>query len=125
MVKLTGKMYLSLIDSGATVSAIHQKVVTGSCISPQQLLQSETVGANGTPLSVVGQATLPVTLRSFLTQQHFIVVSDLFVDCLLGADFLVSHKVVIDCGERVLHIGGVNGKTVSFTSHDPLPHLNA
>ena len=54
--------------------------------------QGATMSANGTPLDVVGQATLLVTLEDFQVQQQFIVVKDLSVDCLLGADFLVTHK---------------------------------
>ena len=46
------------------------------------------VGANGTPLDVVGHTQLAVTLGTFRTQYQFTIVQHLTVDCLLGADFL-------------------------------------
>ena len=80
--------------------------------------QGVTLSANGTPLGVVGQATLLVTLGDFQVQQQFIVVKDLSVDCLLGAGFLVTHEVIIDCGAGKLHLGGANGHTMLFTLHE-------
>ena len=54
------------------------------------------VGANGAPLDVVGHITLPVSIGNFTTKQAFVVVNALTVDCLLGADYLVAHGVIID-----------------------------
>ena len=54
------------------------------------------IGANGSPLDVIGQITLPVKIGNFQSDQVFIVVRTLTVDCLLGADYLVAHEVVIN-----------------------------
>ena len=48
------------------------------------------MGANGMPLDVVGRAKIAVSLGSFSTEEEFIVIRNLTVDCLLGVD-LVSY----------------------------------
>ena len=62
-----------------------------------QLIQGERVsaatgvnGVNGLPLNVVGKVKIPVKLGEFEQEQTFIVVGDLSVDCLLGADFFYT-----------------------------------
>ena len=122
--KVNNRNVSFLIDSGAAVSAVHTTLVPDSCVQDRPMSQGETVGANGTPLGVVGQATLLVTLGNFQVQQQFIVVKDLSVDCLLGADFLVTHKVIIDCGVGKLHLGGTDGQSIPFMPREgtSFPH---
>ena len=107
-----------LIDSRASVSAVHTTLVPESCVKEQPVLQGATMSANGTHLDVVCQATLLVTLENFQVQQQFIVVKDLSVDCLLGADFLVAHEVVIDCGAGKLRVGGAEGHSMQLVPHE-------
>ena len=65
------------------------------------------MSANGTPLDVRGQIKLVVSIGSFSCEHTFIVISDLTVDCLLGADlsFLKKHGAVIDCKSATLPLG--------------------
>ena len=63
------------------------------------------MGANGTPLDVVGQTTVSLQLGDFKVDHHFIVVNNLTVDCLLGADFLQTHGAVLDCCSNILSVG--------------------
>ena len=65
------------------------------------------VGANGTPLDVMGMITLSVNLRfgSFLDEHKFVVVKELTVECLLGADFMEKNDVLIDCRRKCLKLG--------------------
>ena len=60
------------------------------------------VGANGTPLDVVGYTTLTVSLGSFCTQHQFTVVRHLTVGCLLGAE---DYGAVLDCRNHTLTLG--------------------
>lgn len=39
---------------------------------------------------------MPVSIGNFTTEQVFVVVNALSMDCLLGADYLVAHGVIID-----------------------------
>jgi len=74
-----------LVDSGAAVSVIHYNLVRD-----MQLANTSggAVGANGSPLDVVGQTTVTITLGYFTIKHNFVVVRNLTVDCLLGADFM-------------------------------------
>ena len=57
---------------------------------------SAPIGANGSPLDVVGQIRMPVSIGNFNIEQVFVVVNTFAVDCLLGTDNLVAHGVIID-----------------------------
>ena len=76
-----------VLDSGAAVS-----VVNFSVVRQQSITKATTcvVGANGTPLDVVGQTSVTLQLGNFKVDHQFIVVRNLTVDCLLGADFYNS-----------------------------------
>ena len=45
------------------------------------------MGANGTPLDVVGKVNIGVSLGSYSVEEEFTVIRNLTVDHLLGADF--------------------------------------
>ena len=59
-----------------------------------------SIGANGSPLDVLVQITMPVRIGNFTAEQVFVVVNALTVYCLLSADYLVENAVIIDykCG---------------------------
>ena len=88
-----------LVDSGAVMSAVHCNLVKGSHITKHGGL---AVGANGSPLDVVGQVVFTVMLGNFTVNHHFTVVNNLTVDCLLGADFLKRHAAILDSGHNSL-----------------------
>ena len=67
--------------------------------------KSAVVNANGTPLDVEDQIKLVVSIRSFTCEHEFIVIHNLTVDCLLGADFLKKHGAVINCKSGTLLLG--------------------
>ena len=46
------------------------------------------------------------------------MVKNLSVDCLMGADFLVTHKIIIDCGAVKLHLGGTKGHSMQFIPYE-------
>ena len=85
-----------LLDSGAAISVLNLDVVKDKLLHQVNIC---AVGANGTPLDVVGQTTATVCLHDFT------VVRNLTVDCLLGADFLQHHGAVLDCCHNTLSLG--------------------
>ena len=93
-----------LLDSGAVMSVVCHQFLVGY---NAQITRQPTiaVGANGTPLDVVGHTQLAVTLGTFHTQYQFTVVQHLTVDCLLGADFLQDFGAVLDCQSHTLTLG--------------------
>ena len=68
--------------------------------------KSVPVGANGTPLYMVGQIQIPVKIGIYHTEQVFTVVNNLTVDCLLEAEYLVTHEVIIDYKHSQVSIKG-------------------
>ena len=79
---------MSVIRLGTLTSEYRNNISSAGFPAP--------IGANGSPLDVVGQITMPVSIGNFTTKQVFVVVNTLAVDCLLGADYLVAHGVIID-----------------------------
>ena len=105
MAQVDTKQVCCLIDSGATVSLINSRILSRTKFDTLEHESLPTaLGANGTPLAVVGRIELSLTLGSFGTKQSFIVVNDLTVDCILGADFLFLHCAILDCAAKCLHL---------------------
>ena len=93
-----------LPDSGTAVSVFcHNKLPT----SFTHLMEpgSSTVGANGLPLDVIGEVSLPVSLSGYQVLHTFFVVNGLMVEGLLGLDFLEKLKALIDFADRCLTLG--------------------
>ena len=74
---------------------------------PNDKDKTRAVGANGTPLDVVGQTTVSIqqAIGDFKVNHQFIVVNNLTVDCLLGVDFLQMHGAILDCCSNTLSVG--------------------
>ena len=72
-----------------------------------QLTQTShcAVGANGSPLDIVGQIMVTVALGDFIIDHNFVAVCNLTVDCLLGADFMKHHAAILDCNHSILSLG--------------------
>ena len=97
-----------LIDSGAAVSVVHIKALPKNYQSSLTNDSPRIVGANGLALDVIGQAIMPITVGNVEVKHSFSVVSDLTVDCILGADFLMQNQAVIDCNDMNLKLGEEN-----------------
>jgi len=95
----------SLTDSGAAVSVARLRSLSDEDHKAITNTKSSAVSANGTPLDVKGQIKLMISIGSFICEHTFIVICDLTVDCLLGADFLKKHEAVIDCKNGTLLLG--------------------
>ena len=112
---LIGKIPIKfLLDSGAAMSVLCYEFIANH---QPQITDSTTVavGANGTPLDVIGYTTLTMSLGPFTTQQRFTIVRQLTVDCLLGADFLHNHDAVIDYSIRTLTVGKEKRSSIPLT----------
>ena len=77
-----------LVDSGAAVSVVTLDILPSSSRSEIDKTTLLTVGANGSPLDVIGRVNIPITIGDFVNTHSFVVVRKLTVDCLLGVDFL-------------------------------------
>ena len=102
---LNGSNVQFLLDSGAAQSVIRFDTLNES--QHRQLTGIETMMlvANGLPLDVKELVELTVKLGTFSAIHPFVVVEDLTVGCLLGADFLTAYGAVIDCECATLSLG--------------------
>lgn len=98
-----GKPVRFLVDSGAMVSVVRKEFVCDSqhIVTTQQTMLSN---ANGLPLVAVGETEAVVTVGGFNTEHVFVVVEDLAVECILGADFLSDNEAVLDCHHKTLSL---------------------
>ena len=95
-----------LLDSGAAMSVVRLDTLPSEITYKITEAKLAPVGANGTPLDVVGQIQIPVKIGTYQTEQVFTVVNTLTVDCLLGGDDLVIHEVIIDYTHSQVSIKG-------------------
>ena len=77
--QLEGQHVRCLLDSGAAVSVVWYSSLLDSVKGNIPSSNALVVGANGTPLDVMGKITLSVHLGSFLDEYEFIVVKELTV----------------------------------------------
>ena len=94
-----------LIDSGAAVSVVRLTSLSDDDRKVINKTESSAVSANGTPLDVKGEIKLMVSMGSFTCEHTFIVICDLAVDYLLGADVLKKYEAIIDCKSSKLALG--------------------
>ena len=102
-----------LVDTGAAVSLLSSKIWreienTRVPIVMQPWLGEKLVGVNGTPLSVRGCIHAPLCIGGTQFNGSFVIASDLWVEAIVGLDFIRAHKCVIDCSNN----------TISFKSAD-------
>ena len=94
-----------LLDSGAAVSVVRFSVLSDSDKGRIRHSNVQVMGANGSPLDVMGVLSLKLRLGSFKDEHEFTVVRELTVECLFGADFMEKNDVLIDCKRRCLQLG--------------------
>ena len=102
---LNGSHVQLLLDSGAALSVVHYETLDEGWQRKLTSIETLMLGANGHPLGVKGWIEIPVRLGAFHTVHPSVVVQDLTVDCLLGANFLTEHGAVIDCQYATLSLG--------------------
>ena len=94
-----------LLDKGAAVSVVCYDTLIRSLQQQVVSVHVATFEANGSPLDVVGQITVPIVVNGLNCIQLFTVVMQLSVAGILGADFLMKHGVLIDCRNSRLLLG--------------------
>ena len=91
-----------MLDSGYSVILmsvdIFRKVKDTRPTPAEQLLLT----ASGNKMQSLGEVELEITMGTFRANQKFTIVSSLITDCILGVDFLVSHRINLDFAKRVV-----------------------
>ena len=93
-----------LVDSGTAVSLIHLQAYK---LMPDTLKTAITLPgeletlttANGSPMHIIGHATITIHLKNLRVTHHFIVVESLMTDVILGIDFQREYRILYDWDE--------------------------
>ena len=89
------------MDSGAAVSLIHLQVYK---LMPDTLKTAITLPgeletlttADGSPMHIIGHATITLYLKNLRVTHHFIIVESLMTDVILGIDFQREYRISYD-----------------------------
>lgn len=104
-----------LIDSGSSLSIIDESVLKVLGILPEQLQPWHNAPlrtANGSPLEIFGLLELRVLSHPYSIAHEFVVAASLAHKVILGQDFLLAGKPMIDYKSKTITF--VNGATISF-----------
>ena len=133
------------MDSGAAVSLIHLQAYK---LMPDTLKTAITLPgeletlmtADGSPMHIIGHATITIHLKNLRVTHHFIVVESLMTDVILGIDFQREYRISYDWDEEkwcyIRYKGqflsytedmesGINRVSVAKTIHIPPKHNGA
>ena len=93
------------MDSGAAVSLIHLQAyklmpdtLKTAITLPGELETLKT--ADGSPMHIIGHATITIHLKNLRVTHHFIVVESLITDVILGIDFQREYRILYDWDEE-------------------------
>jgi hypothetical protein len=100
-----------VLDTGCNINIIDKtKVPKGTIIFKKD--NSILLAANGSPLTILGDCNLVLTLENEIFNVTAKVVSGLRSDMLLGNEFLLQHKANINYMDRTITLRGRNGPLV-------------
>ena len=106
LIQLQQLQYRSLVDSGAEISLISQKVFNNLKYPvPLRRKRVQLQAANGSSLNVLGSVDLDFKLGGLKLTHSFTVVSNLNRNIILGRDFLVNHGVRLYYDLAKLRVG--------------------
>ena len=96
-----------LLDSGATINLISEKCFRESNTFAQSKIKSEfsqAVIANGTCLTIVGVADIPLTIAGFVFHIPMYITSNLDRELILGTEVLVDQNATMNFGSNKLKL---------------------
>ncbi|NRB81976.1 MAG: hypothetical protein HRU38_25525, partial [Saccharospirillaceae bacterium] len=106
-VKIFDTFNYALTDSGSPVSLISKQIIPKHILSTLKSCKTNLVGAEGSSLKIVGKLNTHI----FITDQKFefesMVVDNLEETILIGSNFLVANKCVLNFSNLSLKVGSV------------------
>ena len=106
--RVNGVPSLALLDTGAEATIISDDIY--HCINTNanelELPRKPVLGANNLPLDVVGETELTLELGSIKAQHKVLVCRGLPQQVLIGIDFLMTHKCIINFDNNTVYSKG-------------------
>ena len=100
-IRLGRRTYRALVDTGAEVSVISERVYRSLRPKPELIKKKINLqAANGSPLHIVGSTRLHVKIGNQLTPHDFFIVRNLSRNFILGRDWLMQNgaRMYFDLG---------------------------
>nr|CAD7263765.1 unnamed protein product [Timema shepardi] len=94
-----------LIDTGAAVSLIDEKVWQRASNVKLQPTNRSVINASGDHMTVLGTVSVPVRIGSYFVTQEMIVAKGLTQMCLIGTDFLRRNKCDVLLSKGIMRVG--------------------
>jgi len=122
--ELEGQPVELLIDTGACVSAIHEKLLKNIYGHYSKQLTDGVVPSvntiSGERVPVLGKTDRPVQINGVVYHSQFHAMQDLPYEVLLGQDFLLKNNAVIDLRNKCLTLAADSSSSLKKTSA-PVP----
>lgn len=102
-----------MIDTGACISCVSQSFVDKTEFSSSKLESPDFLfikGVSGQKLIVLGKLVLPISFSGHVFEFPVHVIKDLHHSFILGVDFMVTNKVVVDFATNTLSINSDSAK---------------
>eukprot|EP00794_Sanderia_malayensis_P002500 gene2500-2883_t len=103
--KVNGVNKLGIVDTGASISLISKKEWESLMLNEEPLRPSDIVAeaANNSPIGILGKVNLLVEVNgAHEINQEFYVANEMLSEVILGLDWLVNNKVIIDTANMVM-----------------------
>ena len=108
------------MDSRAAVSLFHLQAYK---LMPDTLKTAITLPgeletlttADGSPMHIIGHATITLHLKNFRVTHHFIVVESLMTDVILGIDFQREYRICYDWDDEKQCYIRLKGQFLCYT----------
>ena len=99
-IRVAGAMTRTLIDTGATCSCVTKPFLQRLGIPFSEVHSQNSIGGVGGTISTQGMIDLTLKLGKSHIKQQFLIISSAIAgyQCLLGQDFLSTHKCTISYG---------------------------
>nr|CAD7407599.1 unnamed protein product [Timema cristinae] len=104
-VKLWDEPIDILIDTGAAVSLIDEKVWRRASNGKLQPTNRSVINASGDNMTVLGTVSVPVRIGSYFVTQEIIVAKGLTQMCLIDTDFLRRNKCDVLLSKGIMRVG--------------------
>ncbi|XP_061194780.1 uncharacterized protein LOC133202936 [Saccostrea echinata] len=99
-----------LVDTGATLSLlakhVYDKILeSNSSLETLKKVSQPVLSARNDPLTIYGKLNVPILINNILYSTE-VVLTELTVDVILGLDFLIGNKCVVDLTTQILEVNG-------------------
>ena len=112
-----------MLDTGAAISCLSPELYQKSGLADSYPLQKASVlnvhGVGGSAIQVQGEISVPIKVADIEVVQRFIILTGIAIPLILGMDFIVQHRVVIDfITKQVSLYGGLTSTPLCIESEE-------